>query len=118
VQQREKTKHRNDRMKNKTKRSYVELGLPACSVDLFWISTTTRKHILRLNSCSVLKIVRVIGKEMAQRVLSTDEIARHATLNDCWVILHGKVYDVTKFVGDHPGGPMLIVENAGGLICV
>merc|ERR1719316_2255029 len=33
-------------------------------------------------------------------VLSAEEVARHNTAQDCWVILGGKVYDVTDFLDD------------------
>lgn len=34
---------------------------------------------------------------------SLDEVAKHNKSDDCWVIIHGKVYDVTKFLSEHPG---------------
>lgn len=34
-----------------------------------------------------------------------DDVAKHSTPNDCWIILHGKVYDVSEFgTSGHPGG--------------
>lgn len=39
-----------------------------------------------------------------QTLLSHDEIKKHGSVEDCWVILHSKVYDVTDFVKEHPGG--------------
>merc|ERR1719326_2200987 len=42
-----------------------------------------------------------------------DEVAKHNTEDDCWVVLHGKVYDVTDFLEDHPGGATSIVAYAG-----
>lgn len=35
------------------------------------------------------------------------ELARHVTLADCWVVIHGVVYDVTPLLADHPGGRVL-----------
>eukprot|EP00276_Gloeochaete_wittrockiana_P019051 CAMPEP_0184356640 /NCGR_PEP_ID=MMETSP1089-20130417/103960_1 /TAXON_ID=38269 ORGANISM="Gloeochaete wittrockiana, Strain SAG46.84" /NCGR_SAMPLE_ID=MMETSP1089 /ASSEMBLY_ACC=CAM_ASM_000445 /LENGTH=41 /DNA_ID= /DNA_START= /DNA_END= /DNA_ORIENTATION= len=32
------------------------------------------------------------------------EISKHTSDNDCWILIHGKVYDVTDFLDDHPGG--------------
>jgi len=44
---------------------------------------------------------------------TTPEIAKHNTKDDCWVIIAGKVYDVTTFLGDHPGGQRAILMYAG-----
>lgn len=38
------------------------------------------------------------------KLISTQEIANHAHENDIWIVVNGKVYDVTKFARDHPGG--------------
>jgi len=45
--------------------------------------------------------------------LSMDEVAKHNTKEDCWVVLYGKAYDLTKFGKVHPGGAGLIYDNAG-----
>lgn len=33
-----------------------------------------------------------------------EEIRKHNTDKDCWVVLYDDVLDVTKFLNDHPGG--------------
>lgn len=35
--------------------------------------------------------------------------------NDVWIILYGKVYDVTRYLMSHPGGPQPIILSAGGV---
>lgn len=45
--------------------------------------------------------------------LLTLPVARHNTTDSCWVILYGKVYDVTDFLGEHPGGARIILSLAG-----
>jgi len=42
-----------------------------------------------------------------------DELGQHKTEKDCWIGIHGKVYDITKFLSDHPGGPETVLEVAG-----
>jgi len=42
-----------------------------------------------------------------------EEVAKHNTKEDCWVVLYGKAYDLTKFGKVHPGGAGLIYDNAG-----
>lgn len=39
-------------------------------------------------------------------------ILRHR-LDDIWVIIHGKVYDLTQFLPEHPGGQKIIMKYAG-----
>ncbi|XP_053213698.1 regulator of nonsense transcripts 2-like [Panonychus citri] len=41
------------------------------------------------------------------------EVSEHCTHHDCWIILFDKVYDVTDFMYEHPGGDYIIAENAG-----
>ncbi|KAJ2970301.1 hypothetical protein NQ176_g8255 [Zarea fungicola] len=41
------------------------------------------------------------------------EIAQHNTATNAWFIIHGDVYDITKYIADHPGGIDVMVEAAG-----
>ena len=41
------------------------------------------------------------------------EVAQHATKDDCWLIIDGKVYDVTSYIDQHPGEDA-ILNDAGG----
>ncbi|KAH7327929.1 FMN-dependent dehydrogenase-domain-containing protein [Stachybotrys elegans] len=45
--------------------------------------------------------------------LKGDEVAKHADAKSCWVIVHGKAYDVTEFLPEHPGGQKIILKYAG-----
>lgn len=49
---------------------------------------------------------RYIGK------VTVDEVARHCTEEDAWIIVDGRVYDVTEYVAIHPGGDA-ILRNVG-----
>jgi cytochrome b involved in lipid metabolism len=44
---------------------------------------------------------------------SMEEVAKHNTADDCWVIIRNKVYNVTDFLKLHPGGARLISRDAG-----
>ena len=47
------------------------------------------------------------------RIFTAEDVAVHSTAESCWVSRNGKVYDVTNFLADHPGGDDLILNYAG-----
>ncbi|KAI3900662.1 hypothetical protein MKW92_022458 [Papaver armeniacum] len=40
------------------------------------------------------------------------EVTLHSSKSDCWLTIHGKVYDVTNFLEEHPGGEDVLLESA------
>jgi L-lactate dehydrogenase (cytochrome) len=36
--------------------------------------------------------------------ISSAELEKHSTRHDCWVAVHSKVWDLTDFIDEHPGG--------------
>ncbi|XP_038901262.1 cytochrome b5-like [Benincasa hispida] len=43
------------------------------------------------------------------KVFVFDEVAKHNHQRDCWLIISGKVYDVTPFLEEHPGGDEVLL---------
>ena len=41
-------------------------------------------------------------------------IATHASVSDLWVIIDDKVYDLTEYADEHPGGAAALAKHAGG----
>ncbi|KAK1710883.1 cytochrome b5-like heme/steroid binding domain-containing protein [Colletotrichum acutatum] len=41
------------------------------------------------------------------------DLSKHHELDDLWVSIRGKVYDVTKYADDHPGGIEVLKDVAG-----
>ncbi|KAI9295526.1 hypothetical protein K502DRAFT_315692 [Neoconidiobolus thromboides FSU 785] len=50
---------------------------------------------------------------MTLKQLSLEEISKHNSATDCWCIIYDKVYDLTQFLGEHPGGKNIILKYAG-----
>lgn len=46
-------------------------------------------------------------------VISPSEVAKHNRPDDCWMIIHGKVYNLTSFLPQHPGGAHVILQYGG-----
>ena len=45
--------------------------------------------------------------------IDMSEVAKHSTTTDCWLVINGRVYDVSRFINEHPGGVQLIADWAG-----
>ena len=42
-----------------------------------------------------------------------EEVEKHNSLESCWTVIDGLVYDITHFVPSHPGGSRKIMRGAG-----
>ncbi len=40
--------------------------------------------------------------------ITLQELSKHNSRNDCWMAINGKVYDVTSFIEEHPGGEAIL----------
>ncbi|CAK9162361.1 unnamed protein product [Ilex paraguariensis] len=47
------------------------------------------------------------------KVFTLAEVSEHNNPKDCWLVIGGKVYDVTKFLEDHPGGDEVLLSATG-----
>lgn len=41
------------------------------------------------------------------------DVAAHRGAEDAWMVINGEVYDLTKYLEEHPGGSEILVEAAG-----
>lgn len=49
----------------------------------------------------------------ASKMYSMSEVRKHNSSDSAWIIVHGHIYDATRFLKDHPGGVDSILINAG-----
>ncbi|EZG55429.1 cytochrome protein [Gregarina niphandrodes] len=47
------------------------------------------------------------------QVLEWDEIQKHVTRESAWMVLNGKVYDITDYLSVHPGGSEILLKFCG-----
>ncbi|KAL0477695.1 long-chain specific acyl-CoA dehydrogenase, mitochondrial [Acrasis kona] len=47
------------------------------------------------------------------KTYTRDECLKHNKAGDCWVIIEGKVYDMSGFLKEHPGGNKVVLKVAG-----
>ena len=45
--------------------------------------------------------------------LTSADVAKHNTISDCWIIVTGKVYDISGYASSHPGGTRNIANSCG-----
>lgn len=61
----------------------------------------------------------IMGEEKRLKRFSFEEVQNHKKhsganeANSYWIAIHDKVYDVTNWLNDHPGGEEILVEHAG-----
>ncbi|CAK5262878.1 unnamed protein product [Mycena citricolor] len=50
---------------------------------------------------------------MSEKIITVDEFRAHTSKDSFYVLIHGKVYDATKFLDEHPGGDEVILAEKG-----
>ena len=52
--------------------------------------------------------------EATWREWEITEVSKHNSPEDAWMVIHGKVYNVTPYLPYHPGGVSTLLKEAGG----
>ncbi|KYO38502.1 outer mitochondrial membrane cytochrome b5 isoform A [Alligator mississippiensis] len=46
-------------------------------------------------------------------VFTLEEVSRRGSSREAWLVIHSRVYDVSRFLAEHPGGEEVLLEQAG-----
>jgi cytochrome b involved in lipid metabolism len=66
-----------------------------------------------LNNFSYPSINSLRLGDDAPSLVPYSEVKKHNTRASCWVIVEGRIYDVTSVIDTHPGGAAAILKHAG-----
>ncbi|XP_054552923.1 cytochrome b5 type B isoform X2 [Talpa occidentalis] len=53
------------------------------------------------------------GVEKPVTYYRLEEVAKRNSPENIWLVIHGRVYDITRFLNEHPGGEEVLLEQAG-----
>lgn len=54
-----------------------------------------------------------IKQNGGNKIYSMNEVKKHNKINDGWVVIKNKVYNVTNFINQHPGGSQILSDRLG-----
>ena len=85
----------------------IYIGVLLASVYVLFKQRNSQKNSSSSTESKKIKVANKIRND-----IKVQEVSKHNVKDDCWIIVDGKVYDVTDYVDDHPGGDS-ILNNAG-----
>lgn len=71
-----------------------------------------RFRFLLRHSCGFSRVMRK-GAHSEKKVYTYEEISKHNKEGDLWLIIEGRVCDVSSYGPDHPGGISFLLKKAG-----
>lgn len=78
------------------------------------LSTLKYFCLLCLSGFLIPELILAMGKiSQRVRIYTREDVETHKNSSSCWVSRRGKVYDITTFLKDHPGGDDVILDIAG-----
>jgi cytochrome b involved in lipid metabolism len=54
-----------------------------------------------------------VNRKLITEEWTLEEIAKHNSEDDCWIIVNNCVYDITAYFSFHPGGKKALIKFAG-----
>ncbi|MFA5937218.1 MAG: cytochrome b5-like heme/steroid binding domain-containing protein [Candidatus Paceibacterota bacterium] len=76
------------------------------------ISYDTNNQSTNINSIS-FRNISGIDSSATSLMLSKNELSKHNSRQSCWLLISGKIYDITTYMNQHPGGVKEILPTCG-----
>lgn len=79
------------------------------------ISYNNSQSIIRSNVDGINQSNNITGVNsgVTSLILSKTELAKHNSRKSCWLLINGKIYDVTTYLNQHPGNASTILPTCG-----
>jgi cytochrome b involved in lipid metabolism len=84
------------------RRNISNMAIEDCTQPMHGNNITASSNLFRRKGDSMPR--------SSDKTYSLASVASHSTPSDCWVIVRDKVYDVTAWVPQHPGGALIYVS--------
>lgn len=46
------------------------------------------------------------------KIITKNELTEHTDETDCWLLINNRVYDISSYLKDHPGGATILLEHS------
>lgn len=78
-----------------------------------WMAKERHLEISAVAPPTLKKSISTPFMNTASKMYSMSEVRKHNSSDSAWIIVHGHIYDASRFLKDHPGGVDSILINAG-----
>ncbi|EFO25980.2 cytochrome b5 reductase 4 [Loa loa] len=81
------------------------------------VSETKRRNVTLTHGRSLMDWIKLTSSKSTAATMKGGvddvELSKHASVDDCWILLGEKVYNVTDYLAFHPGGVEQLMRAAG-----
>ncbi|MDA3803014.1 MAG: cytochrome b5-like heme/steroid binding domain-containing protein [Patescibacteria group bacterium] len=75
--------------------------------------TTTKQDKTTLTENSLSSSSIQVSSTTDVLTYSLTQVSEHNTEVDCWQVINGKVYNISKYIPNHPGGLNSVLKGCG-----
>lgn len=89
------------------------VGIIALAENTATQNTNATKTTNQTNTVKVVDPTPTPTPKQTTITYNLAEVSKHNNENDCWAIIDGKIYNITGYIPQHPGGPGAIIRSCG-----